>query len=771
MKKIFYIFAIMALSLMSCSEQIDISQVVPEDCILLNVYNSPMTKATNEGVEYERQLNRLDCFFYIDGEAAAGGNCIYYQKVDVAQIGQAEIPIYVNEATINTIFPPTATTCDVLVIANLPSGTFESGGDGTDVTTLGKTLLELDGTYDAVDKSFVMAGLGTATKGEDNNASGTIPLYRAAAKVTVSVNVPSQMTVEVDGEDVIMSPVFLDDLGNSTLKTSFHNGVTKTYLREDYVDADGASLTVEEDFFDTSQYGYTQVSVTNVDTYNVYKYTCDVPFYTYARAWEKGASDAAYLTLELPWKNETEQTWQTYYYQILVNASSRNFEPNHWYDLTINIGVLGSTVKAEPKEIKDLTYYVLDWTTEPESTTGDRYENVNIESYTYLIIQDHYVEINNEITGVIRYDASHKLGWKMNTDSKTDEILGTSTDLSAFYYNCGGSTPELTSLPITVGNFTDDGKGVLTYSYTIPDNVYSPVYVYLQVWLDLDGDGLIDNNEAEFTEEVTIVQYPAIYIIPDESCEESVYVNNNRATTTTVEFDGVKLGSVKGSSDGNYMYVVTVSSFKESDTFSLESGSSYNYIIGDPRQVTIDNNMSTTYTFTDNWVEAPATYPNSEYVNNAWTNTRQLSYYYPTASDAAAFQVIAPKFRVVSFNSTVGGANNVDKAGAPLRCASYQEDGFPAGRWRVPTAAEINYIIYLQQQNAIAEIFVGGTNYFCSTGTVSVNNGYQTGLTTGSVRCVYDEWYWGSEREAKKNPNAAEGDADEYLFTWGDEPR
>jgi hypothetical protein len=46
-----------------------------------------------------------------------------------------------------------------------------------------------------------------------------------------------------------------------------------------------------------------------------------------------------------------------------------------------------------------------------------------------------------------------------------------------------------------------------------------------------------------------------------------------------------------------------------------------------------------------------------------------------------------------------------------------------------------------------------------------------------SVRCVYDEWYWGSEREAIKNPNPTwknndiknvEHVGDEYLFTWGD---
>ena len=39
---------------------------------------------------------------------------------------------------------------------------------------------------------------------------------------------------------------------------------------------------------------------------------------------------------------------------------------------------------------------------------------------------------------------------------------------------------------------------------------------------------------------------------------------------------------------------------------------------------------------------------------------------------------------------------------------------------------------------------------------------YATKSTGHSVRCVYDDWYWGSER-------VLTGDAKE-TFTWGDEP-
>ena len=39
------------------------------------------------------------------------------------------------------------------------------------------------------------------------------------------------------------------------------------------------------------------------------------------------------------------------------------------------------------------------------------------------------------------------------------------------------------------------------------------------------------------------------------------------------------------------------------------------------------------------------------------------------------------------------------------RCAGYQEAGYPAGRWRVPTMAEINYIVQLSGWGVIPSLF------------------------------------------------------------------
>ena len=212
------------------------------------------------------------------------------------------------------------------------------------------------------------------------------------------------------------------------------------------------------------------------------------------------------------------------------------------------------------------------------------------------------------------------------------------------------------------------------------------------------------------------------------------------------------------------MYVINVSSFNADDTFTYRDGNDYTYMIGDPRVLVNDPNMNNdNYNMTNDWASD--------------VNGRKLEYYYPTANNRDGkepniFRVISPKFRVASF---LGGySSGSTPEGAAMRCASYQEDGYPAGRWRLPTTAEINFVISLQQKGAIQNIFYGGNYYYSSTdqvqneATINIREiGWEQNNFTGSIRCVYDEWYWGSEREAKlKN-----GSADEYDFTWGDADR
>ena len=768
---------------------------------MLNVYNSNMTKADgNYDTSYERQLNRLDCFFYVKDKTDQP--CVYYHKAEINDLDQATVPFFVNDLVLKEIFPKGA-LCDVFVIANLPGDhTFEANTPETTVQALGELTLDMTkGEYDVYGKSFVMTGSGIVQKGKNSNATATIALERVASKVTMTVKVP--MSIEVQNRSSMdkMVPVFADNEGNSTLKTSFRYGTSKSYIS-------GAFPEDSDNFIWTNKIPYTK-SATSLGSY--YVYTCDVPFYTYARSWDKGSESAAYVTFEMPWgvdednDGNADDEYKTYYYQLLVNGGGRNFVPNAWYDMIVTVGVLGSTVEAQPKELEELSYYVLDWTKETSNgvhESGDREENVEIEKFNYLEVPQTYIEMDNVDEVSIRYNASHKIGVKFNKSAgKIVPGLPDPTSLHAlsisnYDVSTKNGTPkavEITDIILksetkpddeeqnVISNFTDNNKGLLTFKYNLSDDVYSPAYVFLTIWLDVNGDGIHDSDEI-LTQDVTIVIYPAIYIVGDNSYDYSIFINGyynkNRSSGNNLGYlsiAGKQVGKAAGDDDNTYMHVISISAFNENNykfAYNNTKNKDTEYIIGDPRErssnklgISDDKNNTanvntanpTNATNTSGWIMATD-------VNGT---VRNLQYYYPTSTES--YQVIAPKFRIAS---KLGGYSKSDPEGAALRCASYQEHGFPAGRWRLPTTAEVLYIVELQRLGKIQQLFYNSTTYLTATDRVATDDNNNYTLNTGignsqaSVRCVYDEWYWGSEREAikKSDYNNYGG----YQFTWGD---
>ena len=87
---------------------------------------------------------------------------------------------------------------------------------------------------------------------------------------------------------------------------------------------------------------------------------------------------------------------------------------------------------------------------------------------------------------------------------------------------------------------------------------------------------------------------------------------------------------------------------------------------------------------------------------------------------------------------------------AKKRCATYQEGGYPAGRWRLPTEAEIMFIVERQRNNDINTLFNdNSTSYYWAASGYYYCNGRLYSSTNaaraGAARCVYDAWYWGDE--------------------------
>lgn len=157
---------------------------------------------------------------------------------------------------------------------------------------------------------------------------------------------------------------------------------------------------------------------------------------------------------------------------------------------------------------------------------------------------------------------------------------------------------------------------------------------------------------------------------------------------------------------------------------------------------------------------------------------RTLNYYYPANEAQDRGNIIAPKFTVVSFHAYAlngGAGSGGEKDRARRRCAAYQQWGYPAGRWRLPTHAEIQFVKQLQSSSVILDVFVNAN--WCAQG-ITDNDGELTSKGndgTSYVRCVYDNWYWeqvdanGTSYNRIPDPDGTH--ANWKKFHWGDRPK
>ena len=157
---------------------------------------------------------------------------------------------------------------------------------------------------------------------------------------------------------------------------------------------------------------------------------------------------------------------------------------------------------------------------------------------------------------------------------------------------------------------------------------------------------------------------------------------------------------------------------------------------------------------------------------------RSLKWYYPTEEGSRTANMLAPSYRI---STKLGGTefSSISKELAVYRCAGYQEDGLPAGRWRLPTKAEVKFIAELSAKKYFIYIFTKGTGsatYWSANGaiTVNANSGSVTDDNSTSVallRCVYDSWYWDEVDRREGTITGSDPRHSPTTFYWGDKQR
>ena len=471
-------------------------------------------------------------------------------------------------------------------------------------------------------------------------------------------------------------------------------------------------------------------------------------YYTYPISMEEGDDNQPFLKLVLPWYgykwvgegaapatvDPTDRGWQMYkqkevYYKIVLPRETI-CDPNYIYEFHVNVNIIGSDKEVL---ITGERYVVKTWT---EKTPVSA--NVATGRYISLDIpKDEYNMYVDEID--IAFVSSGKVV------PIIEEIYqfnySAATGVTKDYFMQNGTVTASTTLKNDKGLTNADIEGWVT----IPENTS-----YLKINHEMDNRMMINNQknsafdmapyvykvrlhledagtDTSFDRTVTITQYPPLYV---ESRLSNGYVFVNGAGWGDTPYDDgsygnrTQLGNIstspgsltgnQGQNDNPNNYLITA---------SLISGS--DYILGDPRSSEVDN-----------------------------LSRLGLTNYRPT-STVGTENTIAPKFLVASSYGRISSSAYFNLESARKRCAAYQENGYPAGRWRVPTFAEIEFMVTLSRNGFIPSLYNFSNNdttgYWSANGKVIGNDRGLPELNTGynyintAVRCVYDAWYWGEE--------------------------
>lgn len=550
-------------------------------------------------------------------------------------------------------------------------------------------------------------------------------LMDGEASVTVSRETPGEISLKramakvalfpsVTTEPIVENGVEYTPIVNAMSVTMVY-GVQATNLAGDYE-------VVAEDYVTRMHRAYTQDG------------TKHVPFYSYPNLLNTKDRKDSYLILCVPWnmKTATGEEPVNYYYRVPITGSEDTpalLERNKYYKVNVNVSVLGSMNPREAVTL-DADFIIYDW--------FDMDISADMNNYKYLVLEEYTSVMNNTNELRMPYVSSSALTMSKTQITKVTYPNYNSNTQGSHTSTVTLDTPEKIQSEGFLLTWNDD-ELIFTHPVTTED--YVPDTITVKVWND---EGL----DATWK----IIQYPAIYIVGDynKNGANNRFVYGESSGSVYDDDDnslgGVNNPSTSSSSNSNLnQYTIYITSF------DIEGSE---YAIGDPRSSSV-NNLSLLSKKED-------------------SKGKKLTHYYPTRQTEVD-NVIAPAFKIAS---SWGVTYDISYTEAQRRCASYQENGYPAGRWRVPTEAEIEYIVSLSNRGVIPALFNG--RYFASSGRY-YDNGYRESGWGGSyidpsaigfhdsngndyaVRCVYDVWYWGNEKMSEKGGS-------DTQFVWGDEP-
>ena len=770
---------------------------IPDHCIEITLNGiQPVlsTKATSEGEDAynENLVESVDCFFYPDG--GTGSNAVFMalgrgaEAVTEGSNTVYKVKVFFTDADANRMFGSTVSgTCKLYVICNAP---LSYDVAHTSVDELKEQVVENDFTAQTVQGSFVMSADETATvtlttEGENRTASGRINVSRSSAKIQFFLLIPDEFE---DEAHQIWEPVL-----EAGISISMSNAVKRGKV-------DGEYAIQSSDYVSYGPRVLTALPAGSVISgYEDYKYT-HVPFYSYPCAWSDLSDYASSVVFRIPWRIKGETNYQWKKYQLSPNVSTLDLKRNTYYRTFVKVSSLGGADKESLVVIPECDYEIIPWMNEGATGGGQGIVPGELTTYKYLVMDHPEQTINNEATAYFTYITSSPIEsirittvqYYVNTNANPLQTQNVNRTITADSATVSTNAGDI--------NVNKENPGFITFYHSL-ENMYSTVTINATV-----------TNEDGCTQNITLVQNPSIMLIRETEAG-NVFVNgwfaratttppgsgwdnssggwfptyyyryndntsgasgtfyhngynslwstsNNQISNATTTKDGHTCGSygtimgsvssLSSSIDKNfYTTLVMVSSFNNTNDFFYANNEKVYYRIGDPRVPS-----SSTYTGTKAWTNENYFYA-YVYHNNSptevaasWSDPGNILISSQRVEDR---NIIAPKLLV---SSALNANTGLTFEEAVRRGATYQEGGYPAGRWRLPTEAEIAFIVARQKEGVIPVLYATNSDYWSGSGrlvyiptnaSASITFSDPASGVTQSCRFVYDLWYWGDE--------------------------
>lgn len=718
-----------------------------------------------DGVGRENLINTID-YFLFDGndEVVYRGYVDPKEETKSYTIYDASAPASLTNGSSYTVFVVVNYPGDLGVLA--PVGTLKTNLDDLILREANApTFLDADNVAPAGDDlSLVMTGVNTEpfTYNSANSVNEVdVDLKRLAAKVTLEFYVKDVVTPE-SSEGVTETWTPMTD-GNN-IRVYLCRGA-KTVRLDGGIPGPTELDVNETTLFDYQSGPYYSTKPSEKVDFS-HAFTSDA-FYTYPRTWDAGDPDEPYLKLIIPWKvhrvaAEVETEYQKeFYYKVMLPAglagNGNGFKSNNWYRLVLDVDRVGSITEDAAVELI-CHYTVAGW---------------NQQNITSKLVPGYYLDVNNGnlnpdvyATNVIEipYVASGpvvlRVKYKTHTDDNDDGIadsVGSANEQTSevsfyqfnqYYSNLSGD--EQTNgrhkvyLPsgegYTISLRESDHHIVITHelrdNYAANNKVYDVSPFEFTFTLGLENDPTGDDQQL-YNKTVKVTQYPPLYI--KQLVGGDVYVKGQTYALTS----GGKVYAANGTTTYNngaalsnsnadfFIGTITNPSPTYNQTSNPAPVDGTSRPNSSPYMVEVSATILKNFQFylgPDRLVSAVIDDPRMNPGSNPYSlglSGLDDSEYRPTAPGKE--NMVAPRFRVASSYGKTGATSYL---GAVRRCAAYQEAGYPAGRWRLPTAAEVAFLMKLSDDGYILSLYdpedmgMNGSNTPTYNSVSTYYNGY-----------------------------------------------